>query len=80
MARGVWVVGYFEVSRRIVLTTPINPAIKRATRLSLAPSSPLPPRGHECGCYKENAESEKKQISERLHGAIHAALSALRCS
>ena len=57
------VVGYFEVSRRIVLTTPSNPAMKRATRLSLAPSSPLPRGAKNAAAIRKMLKARKNRLA-----------------
>ena len=57
------VVGYFEIRRRIVLTTPINPAMKRAIRLSLAPSSPLPLGAKNATAIRRMLKARKNRLA-----------------
>jgi hypothetical protein len=57
------VVGYFDVNRRIVLTNPINPAMKRATGLSLAPSSPLPLGAKKAAAIRRMVKARKNRLA-----------------
>src|SRR5271167_4303709 len=51
------------MSRRIALTTPSNPATKRATRLTLAPSSPLPRGAQNATAMRKMPKARKNRLA-----------------
>jgi hypothetical protein len=53
-------VSQFEVSSKIAVTVMSNPAMKRATRLALAPSSPLPRGAKNAPAIRKTPRARKK--------------------